>query len=146
MPDLKPPEIEDVKKGKIQIGFLMHKEIIFLVAKLGCLDWINAPYHVRLSPKYTLQPCENENKGYSLTVCLVESNNGIIKALRLVTMPYKLSKTFNEYVTRQKFNSRNDFNLIEYNNKLENIYSVFKVKDLAKYTKIYTVSGGMNFE
>lgn len=98
-------EICAVQKQEAVFGLLLRERTLFILAKFGRLPWtasyynwwINAPV-MRPDPWLDLQGI---NSGISVSVCLVNASNGILAALRAVTLSHEFSRALLESVVAQ---------------------------------------------
>lgn len=124
-------EILDITKGKCQIGLVEKNNIIFLLFKFGSQQWIDCPYNSFLSKDFELQETP-EGMGYAINIYLIDSNSGILKGMRLVSMSTKFSKKFAEMISSQRY-------IENYDLILNNIYTNYTTNDLVKYSEIMRV-------
>lgn len=127
-------EIEEVKKGEIELGILQKEGIIFLFFRFGKLDWMDTPYNVALSQPCELQELTEETKGYAVQVVLIDGMAGIIQALKLIELPHEMSLRFKLMVEYQKENP-----VKEYDENLNIIFSRFSTDELLQEAEIYSL-------
>lgn len=97
--------IESVQGGQTAFALLSREDVIFVLVKFGRLPWeiahynwwINAPA-MRPDPWSDL---ERHNGGLVAHVCLVNASNGLVAALRLVTLPAEFTHVFLQMVQSQ---------------------------------------------
>lgn len=128
-------EIREVKQGAIKLGLLEKNGIVFLFVKFGNLSWTDCPYHVALSKQYELMELGN-TQGYSVTVLLVNTEDGVLKVLKFIGLPHKMSQTFKKLVERQR---AAPFEKEAYNATLQQIYANYSTTDLLKHADIYSL-------
>ena len=69
-----PVEIEQFKVGtNIEIRFTELHNVIMITAKIGSLNWMDAPYSPHLSRNLTMFQIPNKNLGLKLTLILVDA-------------------------------------------------------------------------
>lgn len=98
-------EIETLQKQGAVFGLFLKENTVFILAKFGGLPWqasyynwwINAPV-MRPDPWLDLHGLSG---GISVNVCLVNATNGILEALRTVTLSHEFSQAFLEAVCAQ---------------------------------------------
>ncbi len=98
-------EIDAVQKQEAVFGLFRRGHTLFILAKFGRLSWqtchynwwINAPV-MRPDPWLDLVGLKG---GISVSVCLVNAANGILEALRAVTLSREFSEAFLEVVSAQ---------------------------------------------
>lgn len=95
-------EINEARNGNMKLGLSNIGGILFVLAKFGNEEWMVTPYHYAFSQPYNLSVLLDRFIGYALTVIMFDNVTGIVKALRLVAMPYEMSLLFNRIVGMQK--------------------------------------------
>lgn len=122
-------EIEQIKSGKIKVGLCQKNGVIFLLLKLGSLNWMDTPYSVHLSKPYELQNVM-VGTGYALNLRFADAGSGCIKVLRLFTMPTDISREFKKMVDAQRLLP---FDKAEYHRKLTQVTSAYETTTLVKF-------------
>ena len=97
--------IHSVQNEEVVFGLFEIERTLFILAKFGRLPWqasyynwrINAPV-LRPDPWHDLGRLKN---GIAVSVCLVNASNGIVEALRSVTLSHEFSRAFLEKVSDQ---------------------------------------------
>ncbi len=100
-----PGEIHAVQNQEAVFGLFVREHACFVLAKFGSLPWqasyfngwINAPV-MRPDPWHDLDSLKG---GIAVSVCLVNASNGILEALRSVTLSHEFSRSFLEKVSDQ---------------------------------------------
>jgi len=132
-------EIENIKRGNIELAVYPADEVLFMLFKFGSLNWIDVPYSVHLSKDLELQEVE-EGKGYALHVTLIDASTGIVEVLRLIGLSTKFSIQLRKLIMSQK---EKPFDIKAYNNKINHIYNNYSTKDLVSRTILnYRHKGG----
>lgn len=126
-------EIKGIKKGKLQFNLFVRENIIFLVSKFGEIPWMDAPFHVALAKNLTKLEDIQEGQGYGCTITLIDSNTGEIKAIRYVSFNTRFSKVLKENIEEQ---IKEDFDKVEYNIKLNDMFSKYDTKYMAKNSEV----------
>lgn len=126
-------EIQDVTRGKFEIGFYERGSVIFVLFRFGGWQWMDAPYSVHLSQPFTFEELK-EGTGYGLTVFLIDSATGILRGIRYVGLPTDFSRKFREAVERQK---TKPFDKATYDAEIEQVYRSYSPADLAKYADAF---------
>jgi hypothetical protein len=125
-------EIRDINEGKIKLGLLEEAGIIFFFIKFGKLPWMDAPYNVALSKPYDLEELTDENTGYAVQIVVIDGMTGIVQALKLISLPYTMSKRFKELVEKQRKTQIKDFDMV-----LNKIYSKYDTDALVEEAETY---------
>jgi hypothetical protein len=126
-------EINEITQGKIKLGLLEESGIIFFFIKFGELPWMDAPYNVALSKHYNLEELIDE-KGYALQIVLIDGITGIVHALKLIELPYAMSRSFKEMVEKQRKTQIKDYDKV-----LNRIYSKYETDALVEEAEIYSL-------
>ena len=128
-------EIEQFKAGKnFEIRFTELQGVIMITAKIGNLNWMDAPYNPHLSKKLSKFELPNENQGLGITLVLVDAMTGEIKNIRLLGLSEKFTKQLFGIAMEQKME---DFDMIEYNKSINRIYSMYSTEEIVKISKNY---------
>ncbi len=98
-------EIHAVQNEKAAFALFAREHALFVLAKFGSLSWqasyynwwINAPV-MRPDPWHDLAGLKG---GIAVSVCLINASNGILEALRSVTLSHEFSRAFLEKVSDQ---------------------------------------------
>lgn len=125
-------EIKEIKDGKIKLGLIEEKGIIFLLFKFGHLPWMDTPYNVTLSQPYELQELADEKTGYAVQIILIDGMTGIVKALKLIELPHEMSKRLKELVENQRKAPLPDYDAV-----LNKLYSTYDTIDFLAEATIY---------
>lgn len=75
-----------------------------------------------------------KNQGLGLTIMLVDAVTGEIKHMRLVGLSERFTKQLFKVVSEQKLK---DFNVIEYREALNKIYSSYSTNQIVKMSRDY---------
>jgi len=97
-------EIAQMKSGKsFEIRCSMIDKILWITSKCGDLAWTDAPYNPRLSQSL-LEWDYDEGEGIALTLVMIDSKTGIVKAARLIG----LGTMFSRYLVAKTLELRDD--------------------------------------
>jgi hypothetical protein len=132
-------ELHNFKLGKLKIGIYTHHHKdynhIFLLFKFGTENWIDTPYSFHLSlqaqPDFILNPINDNTTGYSLIIFLIDSTSGILKTMRLVTIPNVISQELYNQIQLQRVQI---FDKLQYDKMLNNIYNKYSTNHLVNYS------------
>ncbi|MFA5322147.1 MAG: hypothetical protein WC373_05680, partial [Smithella sp.] len=94
-------EIQDVTRGRFEIGFYDRGSVIFMLFKFGGWRWMDAPYTVHLSAPFTFED-PTPGTGYGLSIFLIDAATGILRGMRYVSLSTEFSQKFKFSVERQK--------------------------------------------
>lgn len=124
MPDIQDDEIKAIRKGKVHCLAVEYNLVLMITLAIENLSF-EAPFNINFA-KHPVDFSEYEltsaQDGFLLTIILVESNTGIIKVLRTITMPHEVSKIIYAAASRQYLNKSN-FSAIEFDNELKQRFS-----------------------
>lgn len=126
-------EIEQIRYGNLRFGMFTKENIIFILVKFGTLEWIDCPYHVKLSQNLTNIYDIEHGQGYGLAIIFANSLNGEVKALRQVGLGHEYSKRLKENIEEQQ---EEKFNIVEYDKKLNEIMNTYCTRDMVNYSEI----------
>lgn len=128
-------EIEQFKSGKnFEIRFIELYNVIMLTAKIGNLNWMDAPYTPHLSKGLVKFQMPNDKQGLALTLMLVDTTSGEIKHMRIIGMSENFTKKFFGAVMEQKIK---EFDIEEYKIALNKIYSAYPTKKIVNMSREY---------
>lgn len=95
---------------------------------------MDAPYSPHLSKNLTRFILPNEEQGLGLTLMLVDAVTGEIKSIRLIGLSTNFTKKFFGLLMEQKMK---EFNVTEYNNSINRIYSTYPTGKIVKMSDVY---------
>lgn len=109
------------------------KGILFILSKFGNLEWMDSPYHPLLRSKLPTMQKVYDGAGYALFISLIDSTTGEIKTIRFLSLNTRISEELRKSVEKLK---HEDFNVIDYEKKLEYIYRNYSTKKLLDYSTV----------
>jgi hypothetical protein len=125
-------EIKGIKNGKFEMGLYECGNILFIVIKVkSCGGWMDAPFSIRLyDGKRTFDWSEEstEGKGLALHLVLVDANDGILKAQRLIGTSNDFTKGLRSAILKQL---EEPFSLAQYHNIVNETYKNLSSDDIA---------------
>lgn len=128
-------EIEQFKSDKnFEIRFTELYGVIIITAKIGNLNWMDAPYTPHLSKNLTKFQLPNESQGLRLTLVLIDVNTGEIKHIRLLGLSQRFTKRLFGIVMEYKVKL---FNKTEYSNSINRIFSIYSTNQIVKMSQDY---------
>ena len=128
-----PVEIEQFKVGtNIEIRFTELHNVIMITAKIGSLNWMDAPYSPHLSRNLTMFQIPNKNLGLKLTLILVDAATGEIKYIRALGLSGMFTKQLFCAIMDQKMK---DFDRSIYEKSIYKIFSTYPTTKIAKISK-----------
>jgi len=124
-------EIKAYKSGKIILKLIVRPHVIFLLFKIGNLDWCDVAYsnclHQEIDhSKYQI----NLQKNYpeKLKLMLVDNNSRVVKVYRVLKLSKKFTNILKDAIVEQYNNSPSVNN---YNVEVKKIYNEFQPGQLA---------------
>lgn len=128
-------EIEQFKSGKdFEIRFTEMYGVIMITVRVGTLNWMDAPYTPHLSKNLTTFQIPSEGQGLGLTLFLIDSVSGEIKHIKLLGLSEHFTRRLFGLIIEQK---QKDFNITEYNNALNRIFSAYQTNQIVKLSRDY---------
>ena len=85
-----------------------------------------------MSESFDLTELTDENKDHALQIVLIDGMTGIVHALKLIGLPYTMSKRFEELVEKQRKTQIQDFDTV-----LNKIYSKYNTDALVEEAETY---------
>lgn len=123
-------EIEQFNANKnFEIRFTELENVIIVTAKIGNLDWIDAPYNIHLSQNLSKFILPEENTGLALTLVLIDAQTGIVQALRFMGLSTNFTKRLVGAALEQKWK---EFDEVEYYKKIQSIYNKYKTNEIVR--------------
>lgn len=114
-----------------EVRFVRVGGVLFILSKLGTLEWMDSPYAVQLSRNISF-PEIPQGQGYSLLLILADAANSKIMGLRYVGLGTKFSEQLHDEVMA-------DINVPivkpMYDAKVQQLYARYTTKDLVKLSK-----------
>lgn len=126
-------EVEQFSR-RFEIRYTAIYDVIMVAAKIGNLDWMDAPYSPHLSRALTSFNFPSDSQGLALNLMLVDSKTGILKSLRLLGLSSKFTRSLFGDVMESKMR---EFDEKEYQELLSKIFSRYKTSDIVKMSKNY---------
>ena len=139
-----PQEIEDVRRGQSEFALASAEGVLFLLFRFGhSVRWSDAPYTWHRVPQEqrTLpEPPKTANTRAVLHVILLDAGNGIVQALRLVTLSPALTLALYEAIKAQTETPSAGWK--EYDKQLAAAYRKYaRTEDLLKIAAVRAIGG-----
>lgn len=123
-------EIEQFSAGKsFEIRFTELYSIIMVTAKIGELNWIDAPYTIHLSKNLSNLAVPEDGQGLALTLMLIDGNNGQIKNIRLLGLSKEFTTKLYAAILRQ---SQKEFSKPRHYENLSKVFNRYKTDEIVK--------------
>ena len=128
-------EISQFKSDKnFEIRFTELYGIIMVTAKIGNLDWMDAPYTPHLSKNLTKFQIPNKGQGLGLTLILIDAISGRVEHIRSIGLSESFTRKLFAYAMEEKMNS---FDRQEFDHNLQRIYSSYTTEQIVNLSKDY---------
>lgn len=125
-------EVQEFKKGKPQFKFLQLDGVIYVLAKYGSLEWMEAPFHRDAAINTTKLPNPQDGEGLSLHIMLIDASTGVLKAQRLIGLSTQFTKKLVDAILKQPPMTYSQY--IASVNKAHMKYTIDQMVGLAKET------------
>lgn len=129
-------ELEQFRAGNsFDIRFTVIRDVIMFALKIGSLNWMDAPYDIHLSQNYTMFDVPGDNQHVVLTLMLIDSSNGEIKHIRLLSLsPFFTKKLFLAIMEQNdKYFSKDDYDM-----RVQSIFDRYSTKEIVKMSSVYS--------
>ena len=103
MPRLTPAEIEAFQRGKMHVGLYVRGDTIFFLWKVeGIQEWSDQAFSLFALPpdSRSVEPARN-GEHILLSMVLLDSHTGVVKAMRVITYSTHMSQIFQRLLMRQ---------------------------------------------
>ncbi len=117
-----------------QIRYVIVDGIIMMLFKFGDMAWMDTPYSPHIGLKPTTINFIKEGEGLALTIYLIEAATGELKNIRLIGLGTDFSKKLMVDIQNARLT---EFNLAEYNAKLNCVFSKYDTKKLVQIASAY---------
>jgi hypothetical protein len=84
-------EQSDIQNGDISTGVFYENEIMVFLVKFGTGKWCDAPYNPWSVEQPPVYMSYSDGLGMLLTISLIDTTNGSVKALRAIGLPTNIS-------------------------------------------------------
>ena len=126
-------EIEDVRHGKLQMGYYVRDNVIFIVAKFGNIEWVDMPFNIRRYERLATSTLDlsltfKEKEGLSILIMMVDSHDGTIKALRQISSSHRFAVGLMKEMVAQTSMPYND---IDFQMTINSVYAALMPEDIA---------------
>ncbi len=139
---LKDKEVEAFHKNKVEVAFVVIKQVIFLLLKIeGFIDWSDFPYSYHLVSEELRKLPEDNYKvgtGAPLLLVLVEANTGVVKGLRVLGLSSKFTNALHQAIQEQ---AKEPFDQKAYHQTIDEVRSRFSASELRGFTNYYYKGG-----
>lgn len=127
-------EINQFKTGKYKFKFALHNDVVWALFKAGSLNWIDMPYHAKLSLQLSHFDEPEDGEGLGINVIFLDASNGLVHAIRLVSLTTEQTRWLREQVLRQK--AEDNFDAMGYHMKISATMAMMDTKDLLEIAEV----------
>lgn len=123
-----PHEIEQFKSGMpFELRMVTLSDIIFMLIKIGDLNWMDAPYTPHLSPNLTKIELPQEGTGLAVTLQLFDCNTGRFEHQKFISLSNSFTlKLLGEVIEL----GHKDFDSEKYQKNINEVYRKYTTKQL----------------
>lgn len=123
------PTAEEVRafKSGLSFRFTVVEDIIFLLVRMGRLQWMDAPYYKYLSQNLTQLNTADDGEGLAITAMLIDADTGVLKALKLISLDTDTIRRLTAAIMMQP-------EIPDYNTRLYRVMSRYTTEDLVRMT------------
>ena len=107
----------------ISIQFSVVEQIIFVLCRMGALQWMDAPYYKFLSKSLSHFEYPDEEQGLSIHALLVDGATGVLVAQKILSPPTELSRALLMAIAVQP-------KIEDYSARLSRVMSQYSTQDL----------------
>ena len=115
-------------KDSIQLKVAVVDGIIFILARMGTLSWMDAPFfHVLAISSDLPEIPDDQSTGLFVHCLLADSSTGVLLAQKIIGLDHDVSVKLIDAIRRQQ---EENLSLDEYDRKLDLIYRRYSTEDL----------------
>jgi hypothetical protein len=136
-------EVESVQMGEVHFALLLKEGVVFLVFKFGSMPWSYGPYSWWLvSPEFRRVPeFEMPPESHALlTTILLDSDTGVVRALRVCTFSVEFTATLHQAIREQT--RQEDWSPETHDNIIRRVDLEYLVCESMLHDAIITCKGG----
>jgi hypothetical protein len=132
-------EIASIQKGEAQFGLYIHGPVVFLLHQFGEMAWHDAPYSWwMVSDECRQVPTVGDGLHALLKVVLVDTESGLVRALRALTFSAGFTEYLHLAIRRQ---SQEPCSRELYEQVIRRVYNKYSTADLVKRGEIFCKGG-----
>lgn len=121
-PSITQEEIDELQTGDVNMAIANIEETLFCLLSIGRVPWCDAPYEPRLLDTPLEYPTDYaDGTGAPLLILIVDSSNGILKGMRMVSIGYELTLRLHAICT--ELNKKRPFDANAYHRRIDGIYA-----------------------
>jgi hypothetical protein len=132
-------EISSIQSGEVQFGLYINGPVIFLLHQFGEMAWNDASYSWWLvSEEFRQVPTVGDKLHALLKVVMVDTETGLIKALRALTFSAEFTEYLHEAIRHQ---SEKPWSPTEHERAIRYVYSKYSTMDLVDRGEAFCKGG-----
>ncbi|MDD3946237.1 MAG: hypothetical protein PHI19_00160 [Clostridia bacterium] len=128
-------EAKEFEGGKsVSVRYTVINDISYWCFKFGVLPWGDCPFSPSLyldaGRPVSFDDVLPDGVGYSVTILLIESSTGTVRYIRMIGLGHEFSVSFQAWASgaaKEPLGGK-----IEYNTRINDVYNVYDVNELAK--------------
>ncbi len=132
-------ERSSIQRGDAQFGLYVHGPVLFLLHQFGDMPWNDASYcwwHVAEEDRAI--PEISDSLHALLKVVMVDTDNGLVVALRALTFSAEFTKRLHEAI---RYQAEHQWNANHQERLVSQVYSKFTTNDLVLRSEIFCNGG-----
>lgn len=110
-------------KSGLSIRFAVVDQMIFLLVRMGTMQWMDAPYYRKLSQNLTRVELPDEGEGLAIHAMLVDGATGVLQAQKLIGLDTDTSRKLVTAVMVQP-------KIPDYDMRLSHVFEQYNTTDL----------------
>lgn len=112
-------------KNGLSIQMAVVDQIIFILTRMGTMQWMDAPYYRKLSPNLTRLEYPEDGDGLAIHAMLVDGETGTLVAQKLISLATKTSQYLMAAIAAQP-------EIPDYDDRLNRVFSQYSTEDLLR--------------
>lgn len=122
-PGITNEEVYEIQHGDVQMALsIINGEALFFLFATGKMPWADAPFEPNLAgPQERMEPFE-DGTGVPVVIVAVDTNNGMVKAMRIISLTTKMSNRLVAFYNRRR---SEPFDRMRYHKLVNAIYNAY---------------------
>ena len=132
-------EIDSIQTGEAQFALYVREPVLFLLHQFGDMAWNDASYNWWLvSEEFRKVPEQTEGLHALLKVVMVDTDTGVVVALRALTFSAEFTKRLEEVIRGQ---SEQPWSKAHHEEAVRYVYGRYSTMDLVERAEIFCRGG-----
>ena len=133
-------EVSQFASGsRFEIRFVELYGVIMITAKIGKLNWMDAPYTPHLSKNLSKFQIPDKGQGLGLTLILVDTMSGEVKSIRFLSLSEQFTRRLFGIVMEHKVK---EFDKKAYSDAVNRIFSAYQTSQIVELSRDYCKING----